>query len=165
MKRLLILFGISSLFWGCLERVSFPDEPQLSGGRLDIAGTSATMVLGFTDGDGNFGLEQGDTTGLFEPCLRRWNLYAEYYEKQNGAWVWVPIDPCDGPYPDSDVAFYYVVPWARPTGQDQTQQGDISIDMPVWNLPSDFDTIMFRVKIVDRDMHESNVVEVGPYIK
>ncbi len=165
MKRALILFGISFLLGSCLERENFPDEPRLTSGRLDIAGTGATMVLGFTDGDGNFGLEEGDTTGLFDPCLRRWNLYAEYYEKQNGQWVWLPIDPCNGPAPDPDVAFYYVVPWAKPTGQDQTQEGEIRIDMPIWNLPSDHDTVLFKVKIVDRDMNESNVVEVGPYVK
>jgi hypothetical protein len=165
MKRALILFGISFLFCGCLERENFPDEPRLLSGRLDVEGTAGTMVLGFTDGDGNFGLEEGDTTGSFEPCIRRWNLFAEYYEKQNGQWVWIPIDPCDGPDPDSDVAFYYVVPWAKPTGQDQTQEGEIRIDMPLWNLPSEFDTVMFKVKIVDRDLNESNVVEVGPYVK
>jgi hypothetical protein len=37
--------------------------------------------------------------------------------------------------------------------------------MPIWNLPSEFDTVMFKVKIVDRDMNESNVVEVGPLVK
>jgi hypothetical protein len=39
------------------------------------------------------------------------------------------------------------------------------IDMAAWNLPSDYDTVLFKVKIVDRDMNESNVVEVGPYVK
>ena len=165
MKHALILFAISLVFAGCLERETFPVEPRLTSGRLDITGSSATMVLGFTDGDGNFGLEQGDTSGAFEPCIRRWNLYAEYWEKRNGQWDSIPIDPCDGPFPDADVAFYYVVPWAKPTGQDQTQEGEIRIDMPVWSLPSEFDTVKFKVKIVDRDMNESNVVEVGPLVK
>jgi hypothetical protein len=151
-----------------LESESFPDEPRLLSGRLDVAGIAATMVLSFTDGDGNFGLEEGDTSGLFAPCIRRWNLYAEYYRMQNGQWVLEPIDPCDGPFPDADVPFYYVVPWAKPTGQDQTQEGEISIDIPIWNLgnvENGFDTVLFKVKIVDRDMNESNVVEVGPYVK
>ena len=165
MKYALILFGISLVFAARIEREKFPVEPRLLSGRLDVAGSGATMVLSFTDGDGNFGLEEGDTTGLFDPCIRRWNLYAEYYEKQNGEWVPIAIDPCDGPFPDGDVAFYYVVPWAKPTGQDQTQEGEIRIDMPIWNLPSEFDTVMFKVKIVDRDMNESNVVEVGPIVK
>jgi hypothetical protein len=78
MKRALFLFGISFIFAGCLERENFPDEPRLLSGRLDVAGAGGTMVLSFTDGNGNFGLEEGDTTGLFDPCIRRWNLYAEY---------------------------------------------------------------------------------------
>jgi hypothetical protein len=76
MKQALFLFGISVFFWGCLEKEAFPDEPRLTSARLDMVGTGAKMVLGFTDGDGNFGLEEGDTTGLFDPCIRRWNLYA-----------------------------------------------------------------------------------------
>lgn len=165
MKHVLILFGVSLFFASCLKRESFPDEPRILSGRLDVSGSAATMVLSFTDGDGNFGLEEGDTSGLFAPCIRRWNLYAEYYEMQNGQWVLVPIDPCDDPTPDPDVPFYYVVPWAKPTGQDQTQEGEISIDMPLWNLPSEYDTVMFKVKIVDRDMNESNVVDLGPALK
>jgi len=80
MKHALFLFGVSFIFAGCLDRENFPDEPRLLSGRLDVAGSGATMVLSFTDGDGNFGLEEGDTTGLFDPCIRRWNLYAEYYD-------------------------------------------------------------------------------------
>jgi hypothetical protein len=162
MKYALILFGISFLFSSCLESERFPDEPRLTSGRLDIDGSGATMVLGFTDGDGNFGLEEGDTSGLFAPCIRSWNLYAEYYEKEDGQWVREPLDPCDDP---SDVAFYYVIPWAKPTGQNQTQEGEIRIDMATWNLQSDNDTVLFKVKIVDRDMNESNVLELGPYVK
>ena len=168
MKYALILFGISFLFAGCLERESFPDEPRLLSGRLDVAGTGATLALSFTDGDGNFGLEEGDTSGLFAPCIRRWNLHIIWwrFQKDIAGELFKRKYVCfDHGF---DVPFYYVVPWAKPTGQDQTQEGVISIDMPIWNLGDNvngFDTVLFKVKIVDRDMNESNVVEVGPLVK
>lgn len=149
----------------CLKEKQLPDGPQLTSSKFEIGTSGGTMYLGFTDGDGNFGLEEGDTSGVFSDCIRSWNLYAEYEELQNGVWTRIVIDPCDGPFPDNDVAFYYAVPWAKPTGQDQTQEGEIRIDMNAWYLESEFDTIRFEVKIVDRTMNESNSLIVGPLIK
>ena len=149
----------------CLKDKQLPDEPRLTTSRLELNGQGASMYLGFTDGDGNFGLEEADTTGVFAECIRSWNLYAEYYELQNGVWTHIEINPCDGPFPDDDVPFYYVIPWAKPTGQDQTQEGEIKIDMASWYLPGDFDTVRFEVKIVDRSMNESNTLVLGPYVK
>jgi hypothetical protein len=161
----ILLILLSTGVLSCLKDKQLPDEPRLTSSRFEIGSTGATMYLGFTDGDGNFGLEEGDTTGVFAECIRTWNLYAEYYELQNGIWTLVEIDPCDGPFPDSDVAFYYVIPWAKPTGQDQTQEGEIQLEMNSWYLESDFDTIRYEVKIVDRSMNESNTLVIGPFVK
>lgn len=150
---------------GCLKREELPDEPRLLSQRFEIYSDSALLFLNFTDGDGNFGLEEGDSTGVFAECLRKYNLYAEYYEMQDGEWRLIEIDPCDGGPNDGDMPFYYRVPWAKPTGQNQTQEGEIKIKMDTWYLPSDYDTIKFVIKIVDRNMKESNVLEVGPYVK
>lgn len=166
MKRLLSLLVLTVIFLtSCLKSNELPDEPRLTGSRFETGSDKAVLYLSFTDGDGNFGLEENDTSGVFAECIRKFNLYAEYYELQNGQWTHVVIDPCDGPFPDSDAPFYYVIPWAKPTGQDQSQDGEIKIEMNDWYLPSDFDTIQFRVKIVDRNMNESNELIVGPVVK
>ena len=123
------------------------------------------MYIQFTDGDGNFGLEQSDTTGIFSECINAFNLFAEYYELQHGKWVKIEIDPCDDPAPDPDVPYYYKIPWAKPTGQDQTQQGVIEIALNSWRIESEFDTVKFVVQIVDRDIQPSNSMEVGPIIR
>ncbi len=165
MKRIWFLLVVVLVIVGCLKKKELPDEPIISSQTFEITGDSAILKLNFSDGDGNFGLEDGDTSGLFAPCLRRkFNLYAEYYEMQNGNWTHIVIDPCDQ-VPDGDVPFYNRVPWVKPTGQNQAQEGEIKVVLQDWYLPSEFDTIKFEVKIVDRDMHESNTVTVGPYIK
>lgn len=124
--------------------------------------------IDFKDGDGDFGLEQGDTTGAFDDCLRQFNMYLTYQEKQNGTWKdngdAEPgiLDPCINP---EAVPFYYRVPWAKPTGQDQSQQGTIKLAMTTYYLPSGFDTCRFKVQIIDRAMQESNVIYTEEYIK
>src|SRR5690606_20833961 len=123
----------------------------------------ATIYLQFTDGDGNFGLEEGDTMGPFEPCIRRYNLFARYFELENGAWVDKTVDPCFNP---NLVSYYYIVPWAKPSGQNQTQQGEIKLDMGnMWYEESPFDTVKFDIYIVDRDFNESGVVTTGKLVK
>lgn len=161
--NLLILLVILA---GCLKKKELPAEPKIVSYRFEIAPDSAVLYLDFTDGDGNFGLEDGDTSGIFAECIYRdYNLYAEYFEMRNGIWVYEPIDPCDGPFPDPSAPFYYKIPWVKPTGQNQTQEGRITIDMNDWYLDSQYDTIKFEVKMVDRLLNESNTITVGPYIK
>jgi hypothetical protein len=153
------------IFVGCLKQEEFPDTPVLKSGAMTLLGDSARLQLSFTDGDGNFGLEQADTTGDFALCGNRYNLFIEYYEKVNGVWEWQPLDPCDDPAPDPDVPFYFKVPWAKPTGQNPTQQGMIGVAINFWYLPSDQDTVKYLVHIMDRDFQSSNTLELGPFVK
>ncbi len=160
-------FGIvlSIIATGCIEHEVLSPIPAIQSIQFQPIGNNAKMLVEFTDGDGNFGLEQEDSTGIFSECINSFNFFAEYYELRNGNWVQIKIDPCDDPTPDPDVPFYYKIPWAKPTGQDQTQQGTIEISLSSWRIESDFDTVKFLVHIVDRDIQKSNTVEVGPILK
>jgi hypothetical protein len=164
MKRVgILLLIVSTSLTACLKKNDLPDEPRLTSARMEFGSEGATMYLGFTDGDGNFGLEDGDSTGVFAECIRKWNLYADYYELENG--VWVLSDETDACADPNNVGFNYRVPWVKPTGQDQTQEGEIKIEMGSWYLQSDFDTIKFEVRIVDRSMNESQSLVLGPFTK
>jgi len=72
------------------------------------------------------------------------------------------LDPCVN---EDAVPFYYRVPWARPTGQDQTQEGTIKLRMQTYYLPSEYDTCRFRIQIVDRSLKESNIVFSSEFLK
>ncbi|MBL7942656.1 MAG: hypothetical protein JNM00_07810 [Flavobacteriales bacterium] len=146
----------------CLEQENFPDEPVLEFSQFITSGDdSARMVINFTDGDGNFGLNPSDTTGEFciDGCIRYWNLYLEYYELQNGTWTHIPLDPWN------QIPFYYRVPFIAPTGQNKSQEGTMSIAMPFYYLLSEFDTARFQISAVDRDFNESNVVVSSTFVK
>lgn len=148
---------------GCVREETFPDEPVLRMKSLVTTSDSAIIVFEFTDGDGNFGLSQRDTTGIFGDCLRRYNVYCEYYELQNGDWVHFPIDPCINP---NAVPFYYRVPFVEPTGQIKSQKGEIKIVItPFYYFPGPFDTCRFQIQAIDRNMNLSNVIVTPSFRK
>jgi hypothetical protein len=55
---------------------------------------------------------------------------------------------------------YYRVPVVTPTGQNKALEGEIAVALKPWpTLPGTTgDTIRYSVKLVDRALHESNVV-------
>ncbi len=170
MKKIELLF-ISTLLLagiGCLKDNEIPPTPSLSFNQIKNFSDSIEIWVDFKDGDGDFGLDQGDTTGVFDDCLRQYNLYCIYQEKQNGIWKDngdAPpgiLDPCVN---DNAAPFFYRVPWAKPTGQDPSQQGTIQLRMSTYFLPSAFDTCRFRIKIVDRSIKESNEIFTSEFLK
>ncbi|HEX2616533.1 MAG TPA: hypothetical protein VHL57_03270, partial [Flavobacteriales bacterium] len=118
---------------------------------------SASVVISFTDGDGDIGLDQSDTLGDFAPGhLFFHNLFVDYYQWQNGAWV----------LQDFTLPLYYRIPVITPTGQNKALEGDIAVALkPYPVLPgSEGDSIRLNVRIADRALHMSNEVESGTIV-
>ncbi len=171
MKKLLkssiasLLFTL--LITSCLKKVEYPPVPAIQFESFEItsngASTQADLTISFTDGDGDIGLKQEDTTGIFcsDTCLYHYNLFCEYYEKLNGEWIHYPIDWQNGATP-----FYYRLPDITPTGQNPSLAGKIIINMPTYYLlTTPGDTCRFEVKIVDRALNESNTVTTTEFTK
>lgn len=159
------IIGIAIVVWGssCMKLDEYPDEPKISLENFSTADSGATLLLNFTDGDGNFGLEQTDTTGVFSNCKNRYNIFCEYYEKQNNVWQHIELDPCLDP---DIIPFYYRAPFASPLGQYKAQKGSIELFInPLYYLPSAFDTCKFQITIMDRDLNLSNTVWTPEYLK
>ncbi|MCC6600388.1 MAG: hypothetical protein IT223_06905 [Crocinitomicaceae bacterium] len=162
-RRILAVVIVLSLFASCLKRTEYPDEPTLKFKSLRTTADSAIITLEFIDGDGNFGLGQGDTAGIFDDCLKRYNMYCEYFEQQNGVWVHRKIDPCLNP---NAVPFYYRIPYVEPTGQVKSQEGEIKVVMtPFYSLSGAFDTCRFEIHIADRSFNTSNTIVTSSYLK
>lgn len=159
------IVSVALSFLGCLDLESFPNEPQITFKSFNIAadGNGAALQISFTDGDGNFGLNQEDTAGVFSDCLNRYNVFCDYYEKQNGQWVKVSLDPCLDP---NIIPFYYRAPVAVPEGQYKAQKGVITLDIqPIYYLPSNFDTCKFKIHVIDRTLNKSNEIETTEFYK
>jgi hypothetical protein len=121
---------------------------------------SANLVISFTDGDGDIGLRQSDTTGDFSSTnYFHHNFFVEYYEKDD-ALGWVRGKTLAG----DDINFLYRVPYLTPNGNNKALKGEIAVTIePTYYNPfsTQSDTIMFKISLVDRNLNVSNVVESG----
>lgn len=153
--RFLFFTAIAMLLLaGCLKKITYPTTPVIKFGTFTRyvnaqgADSAANIAITYTDGEGDIGLTQGDTIAPYVGTFY-YNCFLEYYEKQNGIWVKPPINP----------PFYYRIP-PLINGDGQAIEGTIGIRLSApFFSPSAFDTIKFSIKIADRALHESNVVE------
>lgn len=158
----LLILATATIFFGlhsCQSVDDFPDEPEISFKSFEIEDESAVLKFNFTDGDGNIGLEEGDTIPPFcpEECDYYHNLFCEYYELQDGEWVI---------FDDLAAPFYYRIPIVEPKGQNPTLEGEIHVDLNTYFITgSGYDTCRMSVKLVDRDLNESNTIFTRTYLK
>jgi len=142
--------GLSLAFFSCSKPETYPVIPFISyqGFTLLLNEDSITergiLQFSFTDGDGDIGLTQADTLPPYD-----FNLYVTYFEKQNGIYKKV----------DLPSTLNARIPVLTPSGNIKSIKGDIEDTLYVNNPASTFDTIKFEVYIVDRALHQSNVIE------
>lgn len=152
---------LASCMAGCLKKEEYPDEPVISLQSFTIVPDSAILVFNFTDGDGNFGLKETDFIDSAD-CPKNYNLYSEYFEKINGQWVWIELNPCTNP---NAQPFYSRVPFAEPTGQFKSQKGEVRVVMDDYYLDSEYDTCKFEIHVVDLTQNKSNVITTQEFVK
>lgn len=157
---LIALIGLAS----CLKPETFPEEPAINFESFSILKDSGELVISFTDGNGDIGLNEDDTTGNFAPNkLYHHNLFIEYYEKDN-VLGWVRGKDLSG----EDISFLYRIPYLTPNGNNKALKGNIEIVIePTYYNPlsSQSDTVKYRIKLVDRALNESNEIETPAIIR
>lgn len=150
-KVALVLIGVAVSVAGCLKQEKFPVEPVIEYKSFEQFGDSASMVFKFTDGDGDIGLDEGDTNSPFDTASTFYNnLFLEYFELQEG--VWTPVD----------LPIRYRIKRITPTGQNKTLEGEIAIAMQ--GFPDNYafldsGQVRYSIQLVDRALHLSNVVQ------
>jgi len=153
----LLLGSVAVLAAGCLKTEEFPKEPQITFKSFSLANDSASITIGFTDGDGDVGLGTGDTLPPYAPGTPNYsNLRVDYEELQNGVWTLVVFpQPLD-----------YRVPDLTPTGQNKVLEGEIAIALKPFSLfhYDTYDTVRYSVRLLDRALNVSNTVYTGPII-
>ncbi len=154
---LILIFALIGLA-SCLKPETFPTEPAIKFESFSITQDSGTLVISFTDGDGDIGLLESDTTGSFAPNQKfHHNLFIEYYEKDD-AMGWVRGKDLSG----NDIIFLYRIPYLTPNGNNKALKGKIEVVIePTFYNPisSQSDTIKYRIKLADRKLNESNEIE------
>ena len=120
--------------------------------------TALKIVISYTDGDGDLGLEQSDTFPPFNSgSLYHSCMYIYYYEYVDTAFV--QVRPEIGGIPVGDtIRFPYRFRNLTPDTPNKTIKGEIE-----WHTnfiqPQKNKLIKFKIFIFDRALHKSNVIE------
>jgi hypothetical protein len=154
-NRIYYLAFLVTIMGACLKGETYPETPVISIREQKFVGDSAYFAFDFTDGDGDFGLNDGEFEGEDYDCSKYYNIFMKYYELENGIWELYELDPCVDP---NYVPYYYRVPYAEPTGQNKTQKGFVEVEIGDWAINTGRDTCRFEIYVVDRSFNKSNSV-------
>jgi len=159
---ILWFFLIGLILPSCFKSEEFPPEPVISEPGFIITGETAILSFRFTDGDGDIGLDDNEKDPPFDTTsYYYYNLYCDYYEKddQNG---WQRGLDLAG----DSITFAYRLERIIVKGKQRGIKGSMDVTMNTFKNPfsTQSDTIKFRIKLIDRALHESNVIETEPII-
>lgn len=154
----------------CQEKVEYPVEPQITyKGTSYLMNADSTLTgevvisIGFTDGDGDLGLDDADTLypfGANDPHY--YNMLIDYLRWDGTSFVETPLLSWNQQTQSYDTISFNAR-FKRLVFNDVVKpiSGSIDYTMTAFNPLSPNDTIMFRIRIVDRALHVSNEVESG----
>lgn len=144
----------------CQKFEEFPPTPEIAFNDftllVDTAGVArkALLSISYRDGDGDIGLEQGDT---LEPYQIGGDFYYNYiitmHELQNGVFVTMPFN------------FNVRIKPLLPKDQKKSIKGIIEDKIDIYDPTSTFDTIRFSVKLIDRALNVSNEVITPAFVR
>lgn len=169
MKKTLIilLLGILCLA-GCQEKVEYPIEPRITyEGLAYVMDADSTLTgevvlsIGYTDGDGDLGLDDTDSQypfGANDPYY--YNLIIDYLKWDGSAFVETPLLSWNQQTQTYDTISFNAR-FKRLIFNDEVKpiSGTIDYLLMAFNPLSPEDTIKFRVHLIDRALHQSNIIE------
>ena len=158
-SKIILFIVIISIFTipSCKKLPTYPATPAITFKSLTKIpnGTSSDdkgiLTISFTDGDGDLGLNEGDTLPPFNRGSQYYyNYIVRYYEKEKGTFV----DKTDS----LQMTFNSRVPRIVSKTHNKSLKGDIALELYINNYTSPYDTIKFDVYIIDRALHKSNTI-------
>ena len=169
MKKILVVLILALLaLAACQKKPEYPIEPKITyDGLAYLMNADSTMTgevilrIGYTDGDGDLGLDDADTLYPFGPNdPHYYNLLIDYLKWDGAAFVETPLLSWNQQTQSYDTISFNAR-FKRLVFNDEEKpiSGIIEYTMMVYNPVSPDDTIKFRVHIIDRALHESNTIE------
>jgi hypothetical protein len=143
-----VLIVMAILVNGCIKFKTFPPTPVITFKSMSVTEvkqgqTPIKIIFNFTDGDGDIGLTQQDTSkDILILDLRRGNP------------VFSPIQ------------YDYRMPYVTPEGNNKSISGELAIDIPnTFCRPGlTVDTLRYSIQIKDRAGNKSNILETPTVI-
>jgi hypothetical protein len=156
----ILVTATAILLTSCMKKEQYPDIPEIAFQSFTLAFDTNNiprkgyLTISFKDGDGDIGLHPGDTLSPYQKGgAYYYNYVIDYYEKQNGVFVLVPLNP---PY-------HARIPYLTPDDPTKAIKGFI-VDTLQMNPYPVFDTIKLKFFIYDRALHKSNTDSTPPII-
>lgn len=163
-----ILFAILIAMAACKKKLEYPIEPKITFDGLSYlmnADSTLTgeviLTIGYTDGDGDLGLDDADTLYPFGPNdPHYYNLIIDYLKWDGNDFVETPLLNWNQQTQSFDtISFNARFKRLVFNDEEASISGVIDYTMMVFNPLSPNDTIKFRAHILDRALHESNTIE------
>jgi hypothetical protein len=126
------------------------------------------LIFSFKDGDGDLGLNQGDTLPPFNPVTDAegnslnpyyYNMFIDYKEQRNGEFKHITL-----PFSSDTFKYEYRFPSLTPEGRHLAIRGDIEVKLQPSPFPDRRDTVKYIFYVLDRKLNKSNTVETPPVI-
>lgn len=171
--KAIALVLLAVLFASCGKPVEYPIEPHIAYvGFTYLFNADSTfsgegiLAFSYTDGDGDLGLDDGDTLSPFGPNdPHYYNMVIDYLKCVNGEFAKMPLLSHHVPTSETDSVQFDTVSFnarfhrLRDNDDPKAISGTMEYTMPVQNPLSPDDTIKFEIRILDRALHESNVIQ------
>jgi hypothetical protein len=148
------------LLSSCMKKESYPDIPEIAFQGFTTQFDSGMyarrgiLTISFRDGNGDIGLRPDQKEPPFDTgSIYYYNYIIDYYEKQNGTFVKVELDP----------PFNARIPYLTPDDPNKAIKG-IIVDTLMLNPMPLHDTVKFKFFIYDRALNKSNVDSTPPII-
>lgn len=171
--HILLLFLVLAVC-SCQKPVEYPLEPQIEyTGFTYLFNADSTfsgegvISFSYTDGDGDLGLDNGDTLypfGFNDPYY--YNMVVDYLRLENGVFVKTPLlSPHVPTSPGDTLVLYDTVSFnarfrrLRYGEEPKAISGTMDYKLTVQNPFSPNDTVKFEIHILDRALNESNVIQ------
>ena len=173
-KILILVLIVGTVVLSCRKFADFPDIPAITYDNFVVLMNTQTgitergvLVFSYTDGNGDLGLDKGDTLPPFNRKSEYYyNLIIKYFEKQNGVFVEVPLLSWNADSSNYDtLTFNSRFPILTPESGNQAIKGVFEDTLFIYNPLSDFDTIKFKAYIYDRALNKSNEIETSEIVR
>lgn len=155
----LMLIGLLTLLWGCVNEPEYPLEPVISNPIVSKTavnqGDSVLISFEFTDGDGNIGTQSIDTFSCDGNSICSYDANSCYRDPFFSAYFIDSRDSCYG---------YLQLPDLEPSGSIKAVSGEIDIVVPAIfckcsGCPSD--EVSYQIIIKDASGNYSNIIETA----
>jgi len=170
------LIGLVFLAWmacACQKPVEYPIEPKIAyEGFTYLLNPDSTfsgegiISFSYTDGDGDLGLDDGDTLPPFGPHdAHYYNMVVDYLKCVNGEFVKTPLLSWNPQTQTFDtITFNARFKRLRDLEEPKAISGKMDYRLVVQNPFSPNDTVKFEIRILDRALHESNSIQTDAII-